>query len=395
MTLLMLGLAALGITGLSLVCQSFGGQGNGRRATPSKRAKNRGANNHLLTKEDDKRYHFPRSGQSPGVAFQHLVVENSQIPLVIVSESDNSKSGGWYECTYSMPVTDSWTRLQRHLDALQSYCQTAYRPTVTLHSNAVKLRVVYFVKPPSWGELTPYLRADMTSDGTDATLEYLTRFERFRITGGSEAGKSPTAKNIALALADKWGVRPILSNPQSYSSKNYWGDGFDVEAVTHVQQYELILSVAQEVIDRGERKGDKGRRVYVFDELDSTVAYLDDKECKLLKRSVLMIIKQASHQGIAVLFLGQTSAANLLPGTTKSDWMSLVSVNIGATGYDAIAKSPVLTSKSRSALTEKYEQLLRKCDESNKRNKDKANWYRAAVVFDPSSVEIVVLPAFT
>ena len=390
--LLILSLCALGFAGLSIVASTYGMTPRKLRR-PRKPALNRTRSNPLL-REDLKRYDFPHEGMTPGVAFQHLVVSNSDVPLVLTGERDEREVKGWYEATYSMPLVDSWTRLQRHLDALQSYVGTELKPTLALRSEAIKLRVVYFTVPPSWGELTPYLRAGMGVEG-DATLDYLCRFDRFRITGGSEAGKSPTAKRIALALGTKYGVRPILSNPQSHSSKNYWGGGFDVEACTHPQQYELILSVADEVISRGERPGAKPRRVYVFDELDSTVAYLDDKEVKALKKAVMMIIKQASHQGISALFLGQTSAANLLPGTTKSDWMSLVTVAIGSTGYDAIAKSPALTTKTRGALTERYEELLRKCETANKGCGDRASWHRAAVVFDPSTVELVVLPTFT
>jgi hypothetical protein len=109
----------------------------------------------------------------------------------------------------------------------------------------------------------------------------------------------------------------------------------------------------------------------------------------------MMIIKQASHQNICVLFLGQTSAANLLPGTTKSDWMSLVTVAIGATGYDAISKSPALTTKRKVELTGRYELMSRKAEQQNRDNPYKALWIRPAVVFDPTSVELVVLPVFS
>jgi hypothetical protein len=365
-----------------------------KRATSEQVDKRRANKALTLGKDDDKGYKFPCGGQSPGKAFQAMVIENSGVPLVITGENDQTTSKGWYDCTYTIPLTDSWTRLQRHLDALQSYCRVGIRPELRVSNDVVTLRVTYRKVVPSWAELTPYLRADMTRDGDDKTLVYLTKFQRFRVSGGSEAGKSPTAKNIALALGKLHGVRPILSNPQSYSNKNYWGDGFDVEARTHPEQYELILSVAQEVIDRGEKSGAKPYRVYIFDELDSTVAFLDMKELKRLKSAVMMIIKQASHQNICVLFLGQTSAANLLPGTTKSDWMSLVTVAIGTTGYDAVSKSPCLTAKRKSELTERYELMMRKAESANRNTKDKALWVRPAVVFDPTSVELVILPAF-
>lgn len=400
-TLPTLGALALLTVGLGIACKLGGTSpavttmGKRRRATTEQVQQRRDNKALVLGKESDKGYKFPPGGMSPGKAFQSMVIENSGVPLVITGETDNVTSKGWYECTYTIPLTDSWTRLQRHIDPLQSYCSIGIRPELQVSNERITLRVTYRKVIPSWKELTPYLRSDMTTDGIDRTLEYLTKFQRFRISGGSEAGKSPTAKNIALALGDKYRVTPVLSNPQSYSNKNYWGDRFNVEACTHPEQYELILSVAQEVIDRGEKSGDKPYRVYIFDELDSTVAFLDMKELKKLKAAVMMIIKQASHQNICVLFLGQTSAANLLPGTTKSDWMSLVTVAIGSTGYDAISKSPCLTAKRKSELTERYEMMMRKAEKNNARVKDKGVWIRPAVVFDPTSVELVVLPVFS
>lgn len=400
-TLPTLGALALLTVGLGIACRvsgtsSLGAQKSSRKRHTTEQVETRKKNAALvLPKEQDKGYKFPVGGLSPGVAFQSLCVENSQVPLVLTGEVDRVTAKGWYEAAYTIPLTDSWQRLQKHLDPLQSYLGLGIRPELKVSNNTVTLRVTYRRVEPTWKELTQFIRADMSSDGTDKTLDYLTRYQRFRVSGGSEAGKSPTAKNIALALADKYGVRPRLSNPQSNSNKNYWGDGFDVEARTHPEQYDLILSVAQEVIDRGTRADRKGYRVYVFDELDSTVAYLTVKELKKMKSAVMMIIKQASHQNICVLFLGQTSTANLLPGTTKSDWMSLVTVAIGATGYDAISKSSALTSKRKSELTERYEVMSRKAEKSNRTNQDRATWIRPAVVFDPTSVELVILPVFS
>jgi hypothetical protein len=359
-----------------------------------RRERNRETKQLVLNQDDDKRYKFPLKGLTPGRAFQDLVIDNSNVPLVILSEDTTHDRFGNYRVKYELPNLDNWTRLRRHLTALQTYMKLEQEPTLSVSNQKLVLTLKLAHPEPLWSDLTRYIRADL-NDGLDTVTPYLIRFQRFRITGGSEAGKSPTAKNIALGLADKFGIIPILSNPQSYSNKNYWGDRFQVEAKTHLEQYDLILSVAQEVMDRGTVEGDKPFRVYVFDELDSTVAFLDVKEQRKLKAGILMIIKQASHQNICVLFLGQTSAANLIPGTTKSDWMSLVTVAIGNTGFDAIAKSPALTAKKRNDLVERYEAMLRKADKVNSGNPDKGTWIRPAVVFDPSSVELVILPAFT
>lgn len=363
----------------------------GRQAKRERMKETRAA---VLDTDTAKRYQFPPSSYSVGQAFQYLCIENSGVPLVIHSESDKRDAKGYVEVVYRIPHVDSWTRLQRHLDALQSVLCIEHRPTLTVQNDRIVLRCVYRVPVPTWPETTPYLPASLNA-GIDTVTPYLGAFQRFRITGGSEAGKSPTAKNIALHLASKYGTRARLSNPQSNSNKNYWGQSFDVVARTHPEQFELILEVAHEVTKRGETSGEKPYQVYVFDELDSTVAFLSAKEMKLLKAAILMIIKQASHQNICVLFLGQTSAANLIPGTTKSDWMSLVTVAIGSTGYDAIAKSPALTSKRKVQITERYELAMRKAQTANRTNSDKAAWLRPAIVFDPTSVEIVVLPAFS
>lgn len=348
----------------------------------------------VLGLDDDRRYKFPLKGLTPGRAFQDLVIDNSNVPLVLIGEDTKHDRFGIYKVKYELPTFDNWTRLKRHLVPLQTYLKLDYEPTLTVVNHRLLLTLKMTAPEPLWRDLTTYIREDL-NDGVDTVTPYLVRFQRFRITGGSEAGKSPTAKNIALGLADKYNVTPILSNPQSYSNKNYWGNRFQVEAKTHPEQYDLILHVAGEVMDRGTKEGVKPFKVYVFDELDSTVAFLDVKEQRKLKAAILMIIKQASHQNICCLFLGQTSAANLIPGTTKSDWMSLVTVAIGNTGFDAIAKSPALTAKKRNELVERYEMLLRKADKANSSNPNKGKWIRPAVVFDPSSVELVILPAFS
>ena len=364
------------------------------KSVTEKRHRNRETKKLVLTEENEKRYQFPSPNLSPGRAFQDLVIDNSQVPLVIRQEDPNHDRWGFIRVKYDLPNLDNWQRLRRHLVPLQTYLKLDTEPTLSVSNHQLVLSLKVASPEPLWCDLTSYLREDLNG-GIDTVTPYLIRFQRFRITGGSEAGKSPTAKNIALGLAAKYQCTPILSNPQSYSNKNYWGNQFDVQARTHPEQFDLILHVADEVMERGTKSGDKPFKVYLFDELDSTVAYLTTKEQKQLKAAILMIIKQASHQNICVLFMGQTSAANLIPGTTKSDWMSLVTVAIGNTGFDAITKSPALTAKRKGAMIERYELMMAKAEKLNRVNPDKANWIRPAVVFDPANVELVILPAFS
>lgn len=366
----------------------------GTRGITEKRSRHRETKQLVLNQEDEKKYRFPTSGLSPGRAFQDLVIDNSQVPLVIRYEDPSNDRFGFIRVKYDLPNLDNWQRLRRHLVPLQTYLKLDTEPNLSVINRQLVLSLKVASPEPLWCDLTQYLREDLNG-GIDTVIPYLTRFQRFRITGGSEAGKSPTAKNIALALGEKFGVIPILSNPQSYSNKNFWGNHFDVQARTHPEQFDLILYCANEVIERGEREGGKPTKIYLFDELDSTVAYLSAKEQKQLKAAIMMIIKQASHQNIMVLFMGQTSAANLIPGTTKSDWMSLVTVAIGNTGFDAITKSPALTAKRKTVMIERYELMMSKSEKANRTNPNKATWIRPAVVFDPSNVELVILPAFS
>lgn len=379
---------ALLTVGLGIVCKScyvrqpVKGLSRRRRPTPQ-----------IVLPRDEARkgYKFPYDGMSSGQAFQSLCVDNASVGLVIVKEVDRFKDKGWIETSFDIPRVDSWTRLQRHLDALQSYLRIDERPTLVVSGNLLKLKVIYWRPELTWKDYTKLGRVEL---GQEDSLVYLTRFQRFRITGGSEAGKSPTAQNIALALADKYGCVPELNNPQSYSNKNYWSKRFEVVARTHPEQFDSICEVAQDVIDRGERPGNKPYRVVVFDELDSTVSFLTDKELKEMKRAVMMTIKQASHQNICCLYLGQSSNANLIPGVSKSDWMSLVTVAIGTTGLDYIAKSTCLTAKQKTEMVTRYSEMLNKADRENRKNGDKGDWIRPAVVADPSSVVLIVLPKF-
>lgn len=400
MTLLTLGLLALGCTGLYLICAPLTTPRKYRkpRKPRSSQARESTASQKSIAldlREKD-RYKFPpRSMKSPAEIYQYLCFENSNVWLEILGCIDRRSDRGYMEITYRTPAVESWSRLQKHLPALQSLLGLPELPEFQVGKSVITITVRWFRPMPEYHELTRYLPPQLHPDHSDTVTPYLSTYQRFRITGGSEAGKSPTAKNIALALGAKYGCIPILSNPQSYSQKNYWGDGFEIGARTHPEQYELILEVAGDVMDRGTHEREKPWKVYVFDELDSTVAFLDAKEQRKLKSAILMIIKQASHQKICTLFLGQSSAANLIPGTTKSDWLSLVTVAIGNTGFDAISKSPALTTKAKATLIDRYGLLLKKASNDNRANPDKATWVRPAVVFDPSNVELVILPPFS
>lgn len=400
MTLLTLGLLALGFTGLYLLCAPHNSKRPARNTrkhrSPQARESTAEQKAIALSLRDKDRYKFPpKSVKSPAEIYQYLCWENSEVWLEILGTVDRRKDQGYFETTYRTPTLESWTRIQKHLVALQSLLQLPETPELTVGKSMVTVTSRWFRPMPEYHDLTRYIPPQIHPEGFDTVTPYLSQYQRFRITGGSEAGKSPTAKNIALALGKKYGCVPILSNPQSYSQKNYWGTGFEIGARTHPEQFDLILEVAGEVMNRGTHEGDKPWRVYVFDELDSTVAFLDAKEQRQLKSAILMIIKQASHQKICTLFLGQSSAANLIPGTTKSDWLSLVTVAIGNTGFDAISKSPALTTKAKATLIDRYGLLLKKASADNRANPDKATWIRPAVVFDPSNVELVILPFFS
>jgi len=191
---------------------------------------------------------------------------------------------------------------------------------------------------------------------------FVKRFERVRITAGSTGGKSPTAKNLALAIMkSRHGNGEIkLYDPVHGSKKDYW------EMPKFGMSHEDNLTGMKELcdlIDSRRHGKDHKFRLYIFDEVDTTVSKL--KEGTKFKDLIKDSLKEASHANIGVIYIGQSSDANEVPGMTNSNWGNAVQLHIGSNASLVINASKTLTAEDKELLLNQYRKINEYCERKN------------------------------
>ena len=221
-------------------------------------------------------------------------------------------------------------------------------------------------------------------------------WSRVRLTGGSESGKSPTAENLAVAILKHRPGIPKLYNPQYDSVKNYWT--IPVVGTSHSDSEKGIASLATQVDLRA--NGHQSRDEFelsIFDEVDSTMSHTKGKKA-VIGGNVNFIIKQASHQNLGAIFIGQNANVSEYPGMDRSDWNSAVNVHIGANAYDAITNSNRFTAEEVNKLKQTADKVTEFCHEKNTElglEKTDPQAYRFALVIEPNKKPYFIeLPAF-
>ena len=221
-------------------------------------------------------------------------------------------------------------------------------------------------------------------------------WSRVRLTGGSESGKSPTAENLAVAILKHHPGVPKLYNPQYDSVKNHWS--IPVVGTSHSDSEKGIASLAKQVDARA--NGEESKDVFelsIFDEVDSTMSHTKGKKA-VIGGNVNFIIKQASHQNLGAIFIGQNANVSEYPGMDRSDWNSAVNIHIGANAYDAITNSNRFTSEEVNKLKQTVDKITEFCHDKNTElglDKTDPNAYRFALVVEPNKKPYFIeLPAF-
>ena len=221
-------------------------------------------------------------------------------------------------------------------------------------------------------------------------------WSRVRLTGGSESGKSPTAENLAVCILKNRQGTAKLFNPQHDSVKNYWT--IPVAGTSHTDSEKAIASLAKQVDARS--NGQESRdafQLYLFDEIDSTMSHTKGKK-SVIGSDVNFIIKQASHQNLGAIFIGQNANVSEYPGMDRSDWNSAVNVHIGSNAYDALTNSNLFTNEQKDLLKEKADKLSDFCSSKNDElmlDKTDPNSYRFALVVEPNKKPYFIeLPSF-
>ena len=215
---------------------------------------------------------------------------------------------------------------------------------------------------------------------------------RVRVTGGSEAGKSPTAENIAVCLLKAHPGKVKLCNPQYYSRKNYWS--IPVTWKSHKESVEGMKELADRVEKRSSgAEGFEEFVLYLFDEIDSTFV-----KHKSASQYVLSAVKQASHQNLGMVFIGQNANASEYPGMDRSDFENCVNVHIGGNAKHAIVNSN-LSSELKSELQNQNDKLMEFCEAKNAElslDQYDPQAYRVALVIEPQKKPYFIeLPYFS
>ncbi|NJM72588.1 MAG: hypothetical protein HC862_21905 [Scytonema sp. RU_4_4] len=200
----------------------------------------------------------------------------------------------------------------------------------------------------------------------DKFESYVKNWERVRITAGSTGGKSPTAKNLALAIMKgRKGQGEIrLYDPQDGSKKDYW----DMPKVgtSHEDNVLGMEDLCNQLDHRTKWKGDHPFILYIFDEVDSTIAQeRENNGYYYFRDKVTYSLKQASHQNIGAIYIGQSADANEIPGMTHSAWGSAVGLHIGSNAGTAINSLKTLTNEQKTKLLEQYAKIQEFCDHKN------------------------------
>jgi predicted RNA-binding Zn-ribbon protein involved in translation (DUF1610 family) len=221
-------------------------------------------------------------------------------------------------------------------------------------------------------------------------------WSRVRITGGSESGKSPTAENLAVCILKNRPGTARLYNPQHNSVKNYWT--IPNHGITHKDSEKAIGNLAKLVDSRS--NGQESRQLFelcIFDEIDSTMSHTKGSK-KAIGDNVNFIIKQASHQNLGAIFIGQNANVTEYPGMSRSDWNSAVNLHIGSNCYDAITNSNLFTTEEVTRLKSTADKLNDFCSTKNDElglDKTDPNAYRFAFVVEPGKKPYFIeLPAF-
>ena len=191
---------------------------------------------------------------------------------------------------------------------------------------------------------------------------YVKRWERIRITAGSTGGKSPTAKNLALAIMNsRQGRGEIkLYDPQDGSKKDYWN--MPKVGTSHADNLAGMKEVCK-LIDERRHGSNHPFVLYIFDEVDNTVTQL--KEGAKFKDLIKVSLKEGSHANVGVIYIGQSADANEVPGMTHSNWGNAVQLHIGSNAGAVIETMKTLTTEDSDKLLKQYRKIQEYCDRQN------------------------------
>ncbi|MEM7726054.1 MAG: hypothetical protein AAF208_06730 [Cyanobacteria bacterium P01_A01_bin.45] len=280
-------------------------------------------------------------------------------------ESDGYELKLYYQIDRNPRVIGE-TELNQSSEELQQFCRTI-KPITFTYSGAKSLMVAKVIlreRPKVETSIESIRRICKPPELFAANVG---GYERWRITGGSQAGKSPTAQLIADAIEKYKGQTKVnfrLFNPQAGSKKDNWK--YKAEGKNSTDTVKGFKILNDEISGRqSKQKSTNIFDLFIFDEIDSVV---DEKGSSEVKKPLTYAIKQASHQDVGILIIGQSSAANVVSGMTWSDWNSTAQCHIGENAKLFIESRWKNESERRDEYLKQYEIIRNYYETKNNEN---------------------------
>lgn len=263
------------------------------------------------------------------------------------------------------------------------------------HNN--KTGFIEFVIPQ--GHVEPVSDKDMSRllKSADAFIRNGAGWQRSRITGGSESGKSPTSELLAYSIAGQLDADLYFHNPVANSLKAHMtlpqvSSGDDDCLVALIQ-----LGNDLEAMSNGTKSRPDKFQYHVFDEVDTLIT----GNAEAIK-AIELIIKRGSHYGIGIALLGQSDAVTVFSGMTHSDMNNLVQIAIGENARTFIDKMQGVSADDKKKMEDKRSLISDYCNAKNKalgliasgRNQDPEAFRYCAVKAPNQPVIFYEMPAF-
>lgn len=248
--------------------------------------------------------------------------------------------------------------LNPHSEKLQQLCHTLSPITFAWNADEGLLTAhLHLSRKPA---KTNDLDVSRLWKSADKFPQLASRWERVRITGQSQAGKSPTAENLAVCMMSSRNDAGLIKlyNPQHDSRKNHFT--IPVTGTSHDDSVQALELLAELINNQSSDRSTFN--LYIFDEIDST---LTADETANTAKNIKEIIKQASHQNVGVIFTGQNANAKQYKGFDRSDWNNAVNIHIGSNIYDALTNSNQFTSDECNKLKGIADKLTDYCQSKN------------------------------
>ena len=309
-------------------------------------------------------------------------------------ESDGYELKLYYQIDRNPRVIGE-TELNQSSEELQQFCRTI-KPITFSYSGAKSLMVAKVVlreRPKTETSIESIRRICKPPEVFAAAVG---GYERWRVTGGSQAGKSPTAQFIADAITaySSKKVKVRLFNPQYGSKKDNWQH--KTEGKNAEECLKGFTTLNDEIKQRQAKKLSTDTfDLFIFDELDSVI---EEMGSSAVRSPLLYAVKQASHQDVGIIIIGQSSAANVVSKMTWSDWNSTAQFHIGDNAKGFIENRWKNESERRDEYLKQYEIIRNFYESKNNQNGltiADYGYYRFAFVAIPNQKPYFIeLPPF-